>query len=210
MRVVYSRGRESAPVDAVVPRERDETGLTREANVATEYLTVGPVPERAAKVRENGVKVITASRGYSVDLAAAAPWQLLGAKTLSYATNMAALRYAAEQGADDVIYTSSEGYVLESPRSTVIVVEGKRLITPPPEIGILGGTTQQAIFAQAENEGWETEVHPLHPADLVCADAVWLVSGITLAARVIELNGHPMSIPSRPQDFPALVDRAIG
>jgi 4-amino-4-deoxychorismate lyase len=210
MRVVYSRGRESAPVDAAVPREHGETGLTREANVATAYLTVGPVPERAAKVRENGVKVITASRGYSVDLAAAAPWQLLGAKTLSYATNMAALRYATEQGADDVIYTSSEGFVLESPRSTVIVVEGKRLITPPPESGILGGTTQQAVFAQAEKDGWETEVHPLRPADLVCADAVWLVSSITLAARVIELNGYTMTTPARPQEFSALVDRAIG
>ena len=209
MRLVYSRGRESAPVDASPPRDRDETGLTREANAATEYLTVGPVAERAAKVRENGVKVITAPRGYSVDLAAVAPWQLLGAKTLSYATNMAALRYAAEQGADDVIYTSSEGYVLESPRSTVIVVEGKRLITPPPEIGILSGTTQQALFAQAEKDGWETEVHALRPADLICAESVWLVSSITLATRVTELNGYSMTTPARPQDFSSLVDRAI-
>ncbi|MCZ4553214.1 aminodeoxychorismate lyase [Gordonia rubripertincta] len=209
MRVVYSRGRESAPVDAVVSRDRDDTGLTRDIGGATEYLTVGPVPARAAVVRENGVKVITASRGYSIDLAAAAPWQLLGAKTLSYATNMAALRYAQDQGADDVIYLSSEGIVLESPRSTVIAVEGKNLMTPPAESGILGGTMQQAIFAQAEKEGWQTEIGTLRPADLVCADAAWLVSSITLAARITEFNGYQMSSPEHPEEFSALVDRAI-
>ncbi|OZG27640.1 4-amino-4-deoxychorismate lyase [Williamsia sp. 1138] len=209
MRVVYSRGRESAPVDAVVSRDRDDTGLTRDIGGATEYLTVGPVPSRAAVVRENGVKVITASRGYSIDLAASAPWQLLGAKTLSYATNMAALRYAQDQGADDVIYLSSEGIVLESPRSTVIAVEGKNLMTPPAESGILGGTMQQAIFAQAEKEGWQTEIGTLRPADLVCADAVWLVSSITLAARITKFNGYQMSAPEHPEEFSALVDRAI-
>jgi 4-amino-4-deoxychorismate lyase len=209
MRVVYSRGRESAPVDAVVDRDREESGLTRDVGGATEYLTVGPVPSRAALVRVDGVKVITAPRGYSVDLAAVAPWQLLGAKTLSYATNMAALRYAKEQGADDVIYLSSEGIVLESPRSTVIAVEGKNLMTPPPESGILSSTMQQAVFAQAEKEGWHTEIGTLRPADLVCADAVWLVSSITLATRVTEFNGYQMSTPQNPEDFSALVDRAI-
>ncbi|WP_028462648.1 aminodeoxychorismate lyase [Nocardia sp. 348MFTsu5.1] len=211
MRLVYSRGRESAPAGSVVEKKAGkQTGLTRDGGGATEYLTVGPVAERAAHVREHGVKVITATRGYSVDLAAAAPWQLLGAKTLSYATNMAALRYAAKQGADDVIYTSSEGLILESPRSTVIVVEGETLTTPPPESGILEGTTQQALFAQAEKEGWETKIAPLSPADLVCAEAVWLLSSITLATRVIELNGYTMATPDRPQDFSELVDRAIG
>lgn len=209
MRLVYSRGRESAPVDAVATKEGGKTGLTRDGGGATEYLTVGPVPERAATVREHGVKVITASRGYSVDLAGAAPWQLLGAKTLSYATNMAALRYAKEQGCDDVIYTSSEGLVLESPRSTVIVVNGKTLTTPPAESGILEGTTQQALFVQAEKEGWETKIEPLSPADLVCAEAVWLVSSITLATRVTELNGYTMVPPDHPDEFSALVDRAV-
>lgn len=209
MRVVYSRGRESAPVNTVVAGDRDETGLTRDVGGATEYLTVGPVPERAATVREHGVKVITVPRGYSVDLAATAPWQLLGAKTLSYATNMAALRYAREQGADDVIYLSSEGLVLESPRSTVIAIEGGKLITPPPESGILGGTTMQAVFAEAEKDGWDTEIAALRPADLVCADAVWLVSSITLATRVTDINDYRMADPIRPQDFSELVDRAV-
>ena len=53
--------------------------------------------------------------------AADMPWLLAGAKTLSYAVNMAALRHAERQGAGDVIFISSEGNVLEGPRSTVVI-----------------------------------------------------------------------------------------
>ncbi|MBT0566323.1 aminodeoxychorismate lyase [Williamsia sp. CHRR-6] len=210
MRLVYSRGRESAPVDAP-PKgsDRADTGISRESNEATAYLTVGPVAERVATARAEGITVITLDRGYSVDLAARAPWQLLGAKTLSYATNMAALRHAATEGADDVIYLSSEGQVLESPRATVVVLRGDTLITPPAENGILHGTTQQALFTIAEKEGFRTRAAALRGSDLVTADGVWLVSSITLAARVAVLNGYPMPVPARLEEFNALINRAI-
>lgn len=190
LRLVYSRGREGG-------------------SSPTGYLTVGPIADRARAARDNGVSVVTLDRGYSIDLAEAAPWQLLGAKTLSYATNMAALRHAADNGYDDVIYVSSEGVVLEGPRSTVVAVLGKTLLTPPTEIGILPGTTQVATFALAAEQGWETETCILRPADLLEVDSVWLISSVTLAARVTALNGHPLSVPENSTDFVDLVNRAI-
>ncbi len=36
--------------------------------------------------------------------------------------------------------------MLEGPRSTVVIARGTTLITPPPELGILPGTTQRALF----------------------------------------------------------------
>ena len=110
----------------------------------TAYITVAPVTAAALRARAEGVDVMTLQRGYSVDLAAAAPWQLLGAKTLSYATNMAALRYAAEHGCQDVLYLSAEGDVLEGPRSTLVIARDGELVSPPAEIGILEGTTLAA------------------------------------------------------------------
>ncbi|MFW0796640.1 aminodeoxychorismate lyase [Gordonia sp. CPCC 205515] len=192
LRLVCSRGRESAP----------DAG-------PTSYVMVGPVGERVRHAREHGVSVITLDRGYSMDLAGRAPWQLIGAKTLSYATNMAAMRYAADQGHDDVIYVSSEGAVLEGPRSTVIAVRGKTLVTPPTEVGILPGTTQRAIFALAEDEGWTTRTEVLRRADLIAADSVWLVSSVTLAARVTALNDYVIPTSPNGDEFRDLVDRAI-
>lgn len=197
LRLVCSRGRESVP----------DAGPTA-------YVMVGPVGDRVRQVREQGLSVITLDRGHSMDLADRAPWQLIGAKTLSYATNMAALRHAADQGHDDVIYVSSEGVVLEGPRSTVVIERGRTLITPPTEVGILPGTTVQAIFALADQEGWTTSTEVIRRADLIAADAVWLVSSVTLAARVTSLNGHPLpvrgsSMSPNDDEFSDLVDRAI-
>ena len=190
LRLVYSRGRESG-------------------GGSTSYLTMGPVAARAVAARTDGISVVTLDRGFSIDLAAAAPWQLLGAKTLSYATNMAALRHAVDLGYDDVIFVSSEGAVLEGPRSSVVAVKGRTLITPPAEIGILPGTTQVATFALAADEGWQTETRVLYPADLLEADKVWLVSSVTLAARVHSLNGHRLTESPNCGEFTDLVDRAI-
>ncbi|MEE2032519.1 aminodeoxychorismate lyase [Rhodococcus chondri] len=174
LRLVYTRGREGG-------------------DRPTAFLLVTPVAERVEKARREGVSVVTLERGSSVDLAQRAPWQLLGVKTLSYATNMAALRHAESVGVDDVIYTSSEGFVLEGPRSTVVLARGRTLLTPPPEHGILPGTTQQALFDVAEDHDFTVRYEALRPADLIVADGVWLVSSVALAARVHTLDGHPLA-----------------
>src|SRR6185295_5834730 len=67
----------------------------------TYYATVGPVPEAAIRQRREGIRVLTADLGVSVRRP---PWSLSGAKTLSYAENLAARRWATEQGADDLIW----------------------------------------------------------------------------------------------------------
>lgn len=195
LRLVYSRGRErgSAP---------------------TAYVTVNPLADRVGAVRRNGVTAMTLDRSLPAAGADAMPWLMAGAKTLSYAVNMAALRYAARHGADDVIFLSTDGYILEGPRSTVVIAttgdDGRTcLLTPPPWYPILRGTTQQALFDVARDKGYDCDYRALRPADLVVAQGVWLISAITLAARVHTLDGT--ALPSAPlaADFAALVDAAI-
>ncbi len=190
LRLVLTRGRESG-------------------DKPTAFVMVGPVADRVRQVRESGLSVMTLERGFSVDLSARAPWQLLGAKTLSYATNMAALRYAANLGADDVIFVSSEGNVLEGPRSTVVIVRDRTLITPPPAQGILMGTTQRALFDVAGSARFDCRYETLRPADLIAADGVWMVSSVTLAARVHTLDGLTLPEPKVSGEFAELVERAI-
>ncbi|NKX50049.1 aminodeoxychorismate lyase [Arthrobacter deserti] len=148
--------------------------------------------------RESGIDVLLLDRGYDSTVAERAPWLLLGAKTLSYAVNMAALRYARKHGADDVIFTSSDGLVLEGPTSTVLtatVREGTRTLTTPLlESGVLPGTSQGALFSTAADAGWQLGYGPLVPQDLFGADAVWLVSSIRLMAPVRSIDGRKIPV----------------
>ncbi|MGP9650194.1 4-amino-4-deoxychorismate lyase [Arthrobacter sp. MYb211] len=185
-------GAEEAVVKLVVSRADSD------AEQALCWVTVAPAPQLGKDQRETGIDVLLLDRGYDSKLAERAPWLLMGAKTLSYAVNMAALRFAHKHGAQDVIFTSSDGVVLEGPTSTVLIAQRdgdtKRLITPMLETGILPGTTQSAIFDAAEQYGWELGYGPLRPEDLYQADGVWLVSSVRLLTAVHTLDAKPLRL----------------
>ncbi len=149
-------------------------------------MEIAPGAQRA---RATGVTAITLDRGIEPGAADRAPWLLLGAKSLSYAVNMAAGREAARRGADEVIFTQSGGHVLEGPTSTLVVVDGHTLRTPPAQLGILPGTTQAALFRAAERAGWSVKVEPVAVADLATADAVLFASSVRKITRAHTLDG---------------------
>lgn len=144
--------------------------------------------------RENGISVVTLDRGYRHDVAQTSPWLLQGAKTLSYAVNKAVLREAARRGAEDVIFVSSDGFVLEGPTSSVILLRDGRFSTPALDQGILAGTTQADAFAILETQGHTVEYRQIQADELVGADGLWLLSSTRCAAPVRELDGAPVPI----------------
>ncbi|MDR6867612.1 4-amino-4-deoxychorismate lyase [Microbacterium resistens] len=159
----------------------------------TAWVTAAPAGDFAA-AREHGVRVVTLDRGYDSGAAERAPWLLLGAKTLSYAVNMAALREAHRRGADDAIFLTSDGMVLEAPTASLILRIDGRFVTPEPTGGILRGTTQLSVFEHLEGKGFETVDARIPAADLAAADAAWLVSSVRLAAPISAIDGAPLPI----------------
>jgi 4-amino-4-deoxychorismate lyase len=157
----------------------------------TALALLAPVPAEVVRQRAEGISVVSLGLGVPADFRARAPWLLGGAKTLSYAVNMAALRHAHEVGADDVVFTCLDGSLLEGPTSTVVWAAGGTLHTPPLETGILPGTTVARLFERAADDGWPTAHTAGTVADLHAADAVWLLSGVRLAAVVHTLDGVP-------------------
>ncbi|MFB2584215.1 aminodeoxychorismate lyase [Herbiconiux liukaitaii] len=145
-------------------------------------------------MRRDGVRVVTLDRGYRHDVATTSPWLLQGAKTLSYAINTAAIREAVRRGADEVVFTSSDGFVLEAPTASVLLREGGRFRTPSAEVGILPGTTQRRAFEFLEGLGHDTGAVQLRVSDLHRADAVWLVSAVRQAVPVTALDGRPLEV----------------
>lgn len=154
----------------------------------TAWVTAAQAPDNSA-ARTDGIRVVTLDRGYDIGVPERAPWLLLGAKTLSYAVNMAAIREAKRRGADDAVFVSSDGFVLEAPTASLILRQGDRFVTPAPNGGILHGTTQLSLFEHLREEGYDTGYETLPVDALAQADAAWLVSSVRLAAPITAVDG---------------------
>jgi 4-amino-4-deoxychorismate lyase len=194
LRLVLGRGRASGPA---------ETGPTA-------FVTVSAVPERALAARRDGLAAVTLARGVRATGDGHAPWSVVGVKSLSYAPNTAALRHAERVGAQDVVFVGADGSVLEGPRSAVLVAtDDGALLTPPASLPILPGTTVRAVFDEARGRGLVCEERPIDVAELVAAQGVWLLSSVTLAARVHTLDGLPLRQAPRAAEVSGLVEAAI-
>lgn len=173
LKLMLTGGRESSPGSPI-------TGIA----------SVTPNSRKVLRQREQGIAVATLARGTASDTFADAPWLLGGVKTLSYAVNVAALRAAAERGADDVLFTSTDGFVLEAPTASAVWLTGSTLhTTPHGGTGILASITQQALFTEADRNGFSTEYSLGTVAELRAADGVWLVSSGRGVARIHTLDG---------------------
>jgi 4-amino-4-deoxychorismate lyase len=163
----------------------------------TVFATVSGVPPEMVRARRDGIGVRTATLGFPAGLRKDAPWLLAGAKTLSYAVNMASQRWAQATGADDVLWVSTDGYALEAPTSSLVWLDGTRLCTVPvAETGILAGTTARWLLDHAGQLGWTTGERMITPAELAGADSTWLTSSVRGIAAIRTLDGAPMPFSS--------------
>jgi 4-amino-4-deoxychorismate lyase len=113
-------------------------------------------------------------RGLRLQVCDWATGLLAGAKSVSYAENMAAQAAAVEAGFDDALFVASDGAVLEGPTSNVWFREGDVLHTPALGLPILAGVTRSVIWKLAAKA--EEGRYPLER--LLAADEVFLSSSV--------------------------------
>lgn len=156
------------------------------------FALAGPIPVETVRGREEGVTVVTLDLGVPAGLRASAPWLLGGVKSTSYAVNMASLRAAEDQGAQDAIWVSLDGQVLEAPTSTVAWVTDGVLVTPPAdEVGTLPGTTAHVALGLATVP---VEVRRGTVEELRAASEVLLLSSVRGVAPVVRLDGRDLPV----------------
>ncbi len=165
------------------PGEHEPTGW------AVAMLAPDHAPERTT-----GIRVVTLDRGLPRDVMSSSPWLLAGAKSLSYAINRSVIREAKRRGADDTLLLSSDGYVLEGPTSSFLVVLDGTVVTAPAEDGVLPGTTQADAFRWFEQQGIPVRTRSIRSEELAGAEAAWFTSSTRLAAPVRELDGRPLPV----------------
>lgn len=202
-------------------RGRQYTGGAGDAGAdapqPTAWLVIAPVAQGVLQQRHDGVRAQLVPRGWTTTV---------GAKTVNYAATMAALRQA--HGFDDVIFveptsdatsspaSASDARVLEGATSTVVLVlrEGsqRRLVTPAGDV--LAGTTVDALFDYARQQGWICENRPVTAGELYQAESVWLISSVRIAVRVTSLGDTnspavELPAPANHAEIRGLIEQAL-
>jgi 4-amino-4-deoxychorismate lyase len=123
---------------------------------------------------------LEASRARGLRLAVVhwSPTALAGAKSTSYAANMAAQDEALRSGADDALLVTSDGVALEAPTSNVWFREGNRLLTPSLDLPILAGVTRSTLCELAPGLGYQVEEGVFGLDRLVASDEVFVSSSV--------------------------------
>jgi branched-subunit amino acid aminotransferase/4-amino-4-deoxychorismate lyase len=133
------------------------------------------------------------ARGLRLAVVPWAPGALIaGAKSTSYAENMAAQDEAARRGADDALFVAYDEVVLEAPTSNVWWREERRLLTPSLELPILAGVTRAALLELVSDVGYGVEEGSFPLRRLLAADEAFLSSSIREVMPVIAVDGEPI------------------
>src|SRR5699024_3645959 len=89
-----------------------------------------------------------------------------------------------------------------------VTVKGDKLRTPYDDT-ILPGTTQAALFAHAESQGYRCKQKVVDVDYLLAADSVWLVSSTRVAARVRRLGEDKLKASDNENEIRTLIVAAL-
>lgn len=117
------------------------------------------------------------------------PWELAGAKSLSYAPNMAASRRARASGFDEALLTDMASTILEGPTFCVGWMRDGVFETPTLELGILDSITRRYVLELAPSVGVETAVGRFRRDRLDGASEVMVISTMREVQAVTAVDG---------------------
>ncbi len=157
------------------------------------FALVTAIPPGLEAERERGTRLASLQLAIGALVRQSSPWLLAGVKSTSYAVNIAAQEEARRRGADDAVFLSSEGMVLEGPISNLWFCEGGRLLTPSLDLGILAGVTREVVLEVAAEQGIAAEQGAYPLERMAAAEEVFTSSSVRELMPVIELDGRPVA-----------------
>jgi D-alanine transaminase len=146
----------------------------------TVVMTVRELRPPAAKVRENGIAVITLPEFR---------WARCDIKSIALLPSVLAYHAAKKAGVNDAVFFGDDEVVNEATAGNVFVVTRARLRTPPKTTRILPGVTRDKILEAARAAGIETTEEPITRSDLHTADEAFLTSTTAEVVPVVTVDG---------------------
>ncbi len=156
---------------------------------------------------DHGLRIVTAAT-QRIQPAALSP----RIKSLNYLNNIMAKLEGLRAGCVEALMLNHKGEVAECTGDNVFVVRSGRLLTPPPDAGILEGITRNAVMELAHAAGIDCREATLTRHDLYTADECFLTGTAAEVIPVVDIDGRaigsgvPGPVTSRlKDDFHVLV-----
>jgi branched-chain amino acid aminotransferase len=134
---------------------------------------------------EKGIRCLTSSWRRVDDMSIPVRAKVTGL----YVNSALAKTEAHESGFDEAIMLNQNGHVSEGSGENIFIVEGGRLITPPPSDNILLGITRDTVIHLAREElGIETVERSIDRSELYMADECFMTGTAAHVTSVLDID----------------------
>ncbi|HEU4655679.1 MAG TPA: D-amino acid aminotransferase [Steroidobacteraceae bacterium] len=145
----------------------------------TVFAMCSPLPQWTDAQREHGFSAITIE-----DFR----WERCNIKSTMLLANVLMKQQAAEQGANEAIIVR-DGQVLEGSSTSILLLRGGALATPPNSNRILPGTTRDVALELAAGI-FKTEIRPVRVDELFQADEIWMAAATRDVLPITRVDGR--------------------
>ena len=175
-----------AYIRLVVTRGEGDLGLDpRKCRRPTLFVIADRIQLYPARLYARGLSLITVATQRNVPEALNPQ-----IKSLNYLNNILAKIEATTAGYEEAIMLSHSGYVTECTGENLFIVKERRLLTPPPYIGVLRGITRRTVMDLGAEHGLEVREELLTRHDLFNADEVFLTGTAAEIVPVVRIDGR--------------------
>ncbi len=160
------------------------TGIARPSKMTTNVVIFAkPFKSKKAEVYSGGAKVIVVESVYADDP------QMAEIKSTNYLTKMMARMEVTSKKAEEGIFQSRDGLILEATAANIFVVKKDRIFTPPLADGCLPGITRWVVMGIAEQLKIPCKEMSLTLDDLDGVDEIFMTSSTVEVLPVCNVVG---------------------
>ena len=109
-------------------------------------------------------------------------------KSINYLASAIARIEAKENGLDECIVLNDGGFVAEGGSGNIFFVEGKRLLTPSVDNGIIPGVTREVVMAMAKKMGISVKEGDISPDTIEAFDEVFMTNCMIEVMPVVRVS----------------------
>lgn len=110
-----------------------------------------------------------------------------------YVNSVLAAREAMAAGVDEAILVDPAGFLAEGSGENLFFVKNGGVVTNGTDAAILPGITRLSVIQIARDLGYNVDIRPMRPAELLEADEVFFTGTAAEVTPVCELDGHALA-----------------